>query len=436
MNIFFLYYTGTLSTTMIPYLLQVFAVLSLLCCSTTAQSYNDTNTLINDLMGTYTSKVRPVETVSEVLNISLTFYLSSIISFDEQEESLTTAGYLRIMWKDRSLVWQTSQYNGVAMMFVPQDDIWKPDISLRNSFSTFTGLGSSYQNVIVENDGTVYWDPFQVMKSTCSVDITYYPYDTQQCTIKLIAWSYLKSDVNLLSQSGIIKSHYSESSTWKLVKSTFQADNSEVASISYTLMLERKPRFYVFNMILPVILLSILNLFTFVLPLSSGERASYGITVFLALVVFLTIVAAEFPKNSDTTSHLAVWLILMVSISTLAVILTIIEARLLSRDDGNHEIGKFYRRFYGIVMFLQCRSCKSHVHRVKSKAATSKQSVMSSDTEDELYLDLKWKNITDAMDYVFFFGIVFFVILVTLIMLLTLIYNPDKVTEEYKSSQL
>jgi hypothetical protein len=50
--------------------------------------------------------------------MSAYLFFTAIISFDEQEESLTTAGYLRILWKDRSLVWQTSQYNGVAMMFV------------------------------------------------------------------------------------------------------------------------------------------------------------------------------------------------------------------------------------------------------------------------------------------------------------------------------
>jgi hypothetical protein len=271
------------------------------------------------------------------------------------------------------------------------------------------------------------------MKSTCSVDITYYPYDTQECTIKLITWSYTKDDVNLLSQSGIIKSDYSESSTWNLVKSTFEVDNDIIASITYTLTLERKPRFYVFNMILPVILLSILNLFTFVLPLSSGERASYGITVFLALVVYLTIVAAEFPKNSDTTSHLAVWLIIMVSLSTLAVILTIIEARMVSRDEGNHPIGKYYRKFYGIVMYLRCKSCKKRVNRVESKVASSKQDIISSYSDEEFNPDLKWKDITDAMDYVFFLGIVIFTILITLILLLMLMFNADKVTGGYSS---
>jgi hypothetical protein len=76
LELFFFVVQATLSTTMTPNLLQAFAILSMLCCSTTAQSYNDTKTLINDLMGTYNKKVRPVETVSEVLNVSLTFYLS------------------------------------------------------------------------------------------------------------------------------------------------------------------------------------------------------------------------------------------------------------------------------------------------------------------------------------------------------------------------
>jgi hypothetical protein len=43
-----------------------------------------------------------------------------------------------------------------------QDNIWKPDIALKNSNKDYTTLGIPTLNVEVSNDGTVEWYPFEV----------------------------------------------------------------------------------------------------------------------------------------------------------------------------------------------------------------------------------------------------------------------------------
>ncbi|KAH3746523.1 hypothetical protein DPMN_180931 [Dreissena polymorpha] len=104
--------------------------------------------------------------------------------------------------------------------------------------------------------------------------------------------------------------------------------NTDFSEIVFEVKLKRKPGFYITNIIIPVILLSILNTFSFVLPITSGERASFSVTVFLSLAVFLTIVAATLPTNSYNVSLLSVFLILMTVSSTLIVDLCLVEARL------------------------------------------------------------------------------------------------------------
>ena len=47
-------------------------------------------------------------------------------------------------------------------IFQPQDDIWKPDLSLSNTFARFIGMGSSYLNIQIEHDGRVQWKPAMV----------------------------------------------------------------------------------------------------------------------------------------------------------------------------------------------------------------------------------------------------------------------------------
>jgi uncharacterized membrane-anchored protein len=57
--------------------------------------------------------------------------------------------------------------------------------------------------------------------------------------------------------------------------------------------------FFVLNLILPICLMSILNLFVFLLQGDSGERVGYAITVLLAIALFLTISSDSLPATSN-----------------------------------------------------------------------------------------------------------------------------------------
>lgn len=43
---------------------------------------------------------------------------------------------------------------------------------------------------IVYNTGLVIWQPPAVYKSSCSIDVEYFPYDLQTCVLKLGSWTY------------------------------------------------------------------------------------------------------------------------------------------------------------------------------------------------------------------------------------------------------
>lgn len=256
------------------------------------------------------------------------------------------------------------------------------------------------------------------------MDITYFPYDTQTCTLKFIAWSYTKAEINLLSSSKIYLADYSESSTWELVSSSAQSENTADASVVYTLKLQRKPSFYVLNMIIPVVLLSLLNIFTFVLPVKSGERGSYAVTVFLSLAVFLTIVASEFPKNSDTVSYLAVYLILMTSFSTAYVLVSLVELRLANRDERTERIGRGYVFLFNLSRILRCK--RSNACRIKVDDSEGKE-VNTKKREDEIM----WGDVVDEMDFLLFWIGIIVTFLVTVILMTTIANNPHKVENIY-----
>ncbi|XP_060571171.1 neuronal acetylcholine receptor subunit alpha-6-like [Ruditapes philippinarum] len=292
----------------------------------------------------------------------------------------------------------------------PQDEIWKPDISLRNTFKSFTGLGASYLNVYVTSNGVVEWRPYQVLESTCSVDITFFPFDTQTCELKFTAWSYSKSHVDLnVGSKGVQLEEYVENSEWELVQTSARETNTEEAAVFFTLKLKRRPYFYVLNIIVPVIFLSLLDIFVFVLPVSSGERASYAITVFLSMAVFLTIIADALPQNSMTMSLLSVYLMLMIIVSTFIVILSIAELRLATRDVNTQPISKSFLFFIKCSHVITCKVCRKSV-------APSTRQVSSKEKKRNLPDSrVTWPDIVEAIDIVFFWITMIYTLLITLI---------------------
>ena len=57
-------------------------------------------------------------------------------------------------------------------------------------------------------------------------------------------------------------------------------------------------RFYIMNIVLPCVMLSVLIMIGFFLPPDAGEKISLGISVLLAFTVFLLMIADNIPRTS------------------------------------------------------------------------------------------------------------------------------------------
>ena len=68
--------------------------------------------------------------------------------------------------------------------------------------------------------------------------------------------------------------------------------------VIFTLHLKRRYKFYVMNIVLPCVMLSVLIMIGFCLPPDAGEKISLGISVLLAFTVFLLMIADAIPRTS------------------------------------------------------------------------------------------------------------------------------------------
>lgn len=169
-------------------------------------------------------------------------------------------------------------------------------------------MTSVSSNVIIESSGNVTWLSMSIFRSSCSIDVKYFPYDIQNCTMAFASWTYGLDKLNILihSEVGDI-TNYVPSSEWALLlyqpmrsMETFSCCPDEpVPFMKYFIVIKRRPLFYLFNMVMPCVLITIVALLGFYMPPESGEKVSMGITTLLSIVVFLMIVAESMPPTSD-----------------------------------------------------------------------------------------------------------------------------------------
>ena len=161
--------------------------------------------------------------------------------------------------------------------------------------------------VVIQANGTVMWMTAALVKASCEVDVALYPFDTQHCNIKFGSWSYNIKEVNLIchDQNGVI-GQLASNGEWDLLdlpcmvnNTKYECCNDVFSDITFTVVMRRKPSFYLYNLAFPCIMLCIIGILVFCVPVESGERVSLSVTLLLSMVVFLLVIMDNVPPTSD-----------------------------------------------------------------------------------------------------------------------------------------
>ncbi|GFN81644.1 acetylcholine receptor subunit alpha-like protein [Plakobranchus ocellatus] len=129
--------------------------------------------------GTYKREVRPVDNDSNSVYVYMTFNLLSLVDVNEKDQTLVTNALLEMTWSDQLLTWSPINFGNVTSILVHQEDIWLPDVQVGNSVVLQTQLGYKQLPVRLTNIGWIEWNPTTVTSTSCDIDVTYYPMDTQ-----------------------------------------------------------------------------------------------------------------------------------------------------------------------------------------------------------------------------------------------------------------
>ncbi|VDD88373.1 unnamed protein product [Enterobius vermicularis] len=327
--------------------------------------------LYEDLLFDYMKVPRPVKNTSVVLTVEVGASLIRLIDVDEKNQIMTTNLWLEMRWYDTRLTWEPKKYGGIRSLHIPSDFIWVPDFVLYNNAVGDPDI-TTVTNALVAYDGRVVWHPPAIYKSFCPIDVTWFPYDTQNCEMKFGIWTYTGYYIDLkqinkdqvknetdkngeeaeVVHVGMDLSFYYESAEWDLL-SLSSAKHSKLYSnccgpekfvdITYFFTLRRKTLFFTCNLIVPCFLISSLTTFVFCL---SRKKIDFAIHLLVTLTVFFLVLLEIMPPTSVVLPMLGRYLTTTMVLVTASTIVSVIVVNVRLRKGSSHTMSPWTRKIF------------------------------------------------------------------------------------------
>jgi hypothetical protein len=325
------------------------------------------------------------------VSVSVSFHIFFVKEFNEHKGKFSVNGAFFLQWYDDRLQWDPASYNGTDHTMLPQNQIWLPNFVNTNPYRKVSGLGSELMTVDIKASGLCTWVPLQTFDVICDADVTKYPFDTQYCKLNFILWDHKSDDVFVsISMPEVGFSQYQIHGLWDIERTQMYShintykDNEMVVGF----WLKRRSRYYTVSLIIPLLSISMLMGFVFLLPPGSGERVGFITTVLLSYIVFLTIIQDKLPESSEPSiSVIGYFLLACVLNGTITTVCVIVSLRFHMCSSNNEPIPSY------LVWLTRCRS-KAKVKPYGTDIPDSKSVSM---TEDEDF-PITWSDVGDGFD--------------------------------------
>ncbi|CAI5455195.1 unnamed protein product [Caenorhabditis angaria] len=343
-------------------------------------------TLLNTSV--YEKDVRPCLHHTHSTNVTFGFLLNQIVEMDERNQALITRSWLNINWLDHRLSWNETRWSHIKAIYIPHSRIWKPDIILVNNAirEYYASLVST--DVMVTSDGNVTWLFSALFRSSCPIRVRYYPFDDQKCELKFASWSHDLSEINIgLNTDRGDLSSYMNNSEFDLVDMTavrhvahFPSDGKMYwPTIVITIHMHRRPLFYVFNHIVPCVLISSMAVLGFLMPPETGEKINMIITTLLSMGVYLQSITESIPPTSEGVPLIGMYYVsslLMVCLATCVNVITLNMHRNGAANQGRHVPAWMQKWILGYLATFMRMSIREPDSIALLKSSQSKKSTI------------------------------------------------------------
>ncbi|XP_041362126.1 neuronal acetylcholine receptor subunit alpha-2-like [Gigantopelta aegis] len=265
--------------------------------------------------------------MASLFDIAIDFIPVAIIGLNEETQVFAFSGIIVAAWLDLSSAWNPADFNNTHAVTIESNLLWSPQVSAINSVSRITT--TLKEDALIVNNGQITMFYVDAYETSCEIDTGYFPFDEQTCDVLLFPSGRYrfytpKSDVDT-------PEYFFRSNEWRLVSVRLQNRSymQPVFELSFPIQtvviqfkLKRYSAFYVMSILSPIGILSLMNACVFLLPVESGEKMSFLVSILVSYAMFLNFVYSTMPR-SDSLSRLTIYLMLVVSQSCLSIMSTI-----------------------------------------------------------------------------------------------------------------
>ncbi|XP_063710433.1 acetylcholine receptor subunit alpha-like [Symsagittifera roscoffensis] len=302
----------------------------------------------------YNSRVRPVKNHRDSVCVNINLGVLQLQTIVEKDQVMAIQCLVHMSWTDEQLTWNKDDFDNIDMVTVPADWIWLPDIAMYNNADGSYQITTMTKPWIYHN-GTVSWRPPSIYKSSCRIDVTFFPFDQQICNMKLGPWTHDTNLVDMTSFSHADMNMLKKSGEWEIIGIPAQkhiisyeecCGAVAYADVTYYVILQRKPLFYTMTLIGPCVLISFLTVLVFYVPCEEGEKVTLAISVLLALTLFLLLIADIMPATSLVIPLIGKYLLFTLIIVTMSLIFSVVILNVHNRGPGNTKMPSWIRSVF------------------------------------------------------------------------------------------
>ena len=324
----------------------------------------------------------------------------------------------------------------MSRLSVTEKQVWVPSLRQLSHVGNDFVISTAW----LHENGTIYLLSAGAFLAYCDLNNYNWPLDQQRCVSTILATEHDASELELsLITEQVDLSDYNEHGSWELVDpkaDIVQLSDKDVdiylVAHRLILTLKRRPEVILLHSAIPFFLTALLNIVIYFVPVRSGERITFAVTVLLTFVFFTTSIAEDLPRTSVTTPYISVVMAIMNCLCTFNVLVSVVFSRLSSECivPVPECLKKFTHRIYILKVNKLLGAARINPDNVTPGSSKSEVFAINdvdndenlnneddsiSNNKKEYDLKITWATVIDAFDFVIFYILLVIVLLVSLV---------------------
>ncbi|KAL7044099.1 hypothetical protein ACKWTF_001779 [Chironomus riparius] len=268
--------------------------------------------------------------------------------FSDDTRTMTIQTWLFIYWSDNRFAWDIKDYEGFEQTFVPFDLLWVPDIALFESDVKEDLNSCTVTDCNISFNGTVECIMPCEFSIYCSdAEYSNWPFDYTSCKYLYMSRTKSVKKLNFIGNKLQVDSDGSyQNEAWQLNSlsgmvfnqtNALANTNEPYSCVMLTFIIKRDSKEFVYQVIIPAVLMILMNIFTLILDADMNERwVLYAIYLF-SHEIYNVQLQWMLPSNSDSIPNVFKYNCDSCYI-TVALMLTSLFMKFFSESEENSEL--------------------------------------------------------------------------------------------------